>query len=125
MHARTRTRARTHARTHAHTHTHTHCGNFTLQAISHNVTDWSIMADSRNLKLCIVAKTLQNQSRLSKNLVASCSLPNHKISGELKSCDSTWIYPPLWTSLAVAMHYDIETRSIAQSFTVNSYNPNS
>ena len=40
------------------------------------------------------------------------SLPKHKISGELKSCNSFWMYPPLWTSLLVARHDEIENTSI-------------
>ena len=40
------------------------------------------------------------------------SLPNHQISGELKSSISFWMYPSLWTSLLVAMHDDIENTSI-------------
>ena len=66
------------------------------------------MADFRNLKHCIVAKILQNRSRLSETLVTRYDLPDHKISDELKSRDSFWIYPPLWTSLLVAMRDDID-----------------
>ena len=45
------------------------------------------------------------------------SLPNHKISDELKCCCSFWMYPPLWASLLVTMHDDIENRSITISLT--------
>ena len=34
---------------------------------------------------------------------------------ELKSYYSFWMYAPLWTSLLVAMHDDIENRSVASS----------
>ena len=39
-------------------------------------------------------------------------LPNYKVSNQFKSCNGFWIYPPLWTSYLVAMHDDIENRSI-------------
>ena len=51
-------------------------------------------------------------SRFSKTLVTIYSLPNHKISGELKSCDKFWMYWPISTSLVVAMHDDIENTSV-------------
>ena len=38
--------------------------------------------------------------------------PNHKISGELKSCNSFWIYLPLWTTLFVAMYHSTENTSV-------------
>ena len=44
------------------------------------------------------------------------SLTNHKISGELESCSNFWMYPPLRTSLLVAIHDDIKNTSIAASF---------
>ena len=50
--------------------------------------------------------------KLRKTLVTRYSLPIHKISGELKTCDNSWMYLPLWTSLLVAMHDDIENTSI-------------
>ena len=49
-------------------------------------------------------------------LATRYSLLNHKISGELKSCDSFWMYPPLWTSLLAAMQDDIENESIMAEF---------
>ena len=69
--------------------------------------NWSIMADFQNLKYCVVAKILQNPSRFSKTLITRYSLPNHNVSGELERCNNVWMYPPLWTSLLVAMHNDI------------------
>ena len=74
--------------------------------------NWSITVDLHVLKYCIVAKFLKNQSRFSETLVARHSLPHHKISGELKICNSFWIYPPSWTRLLVAMYDDIEKTSI-------------
>ena len=47
-----------------------------------------------------------------KTLVTKCSSPDHKISGELKSCNSFWMYPPIWTSLLAAMDDDIENTSM-------------
>ena len=40
------------------------------------------------------------------------SLPNYKVLGELKSYQSFQMYPPLWTSMLVAMHDEIENASI-------------
>ena len=71
------------------------------------------MADLKSLKYCIAAKILWNRSRFSKTLITLYTLPNHKISDELKSWNSFWMYPPLWTSLLVVMHDDIENTSIA------------
>ena len=51
---------------------------------------------------------------LNEQSLTRYSRPDHKISGELKSCNSVWMYPPLWTCLLVAMHDDIENRSITQ-----------
>ena len=48
----------------------------------------------------------------SETLVTRYSLPNHKISDELKSWDKFRMYWPLWTSLVVAMHDDIENTSV-------------
>ena len=45
-------------------------------------------------------------------MVTRYSLPNHEISSELQICNSFWIYPPLWTSLLVSMHDDIENTSV-------------
>ena len=50
-------------------------------------------------------------SRFSENQVTRYS-PNHKISGELKSCNSFWIYLPLWTTLFVAMYHSTENTSV-------------
>ena len=55
---------------------------------------------------------LQIGARFHKTLVTRYSLPNHKISGELKSWDKLWMYWLLWTSLVVAMHDDIENTSV-------------
>ena len=60
------------------------------------------MADYQHLKYCIVAKILQNLSRFSKTLVTRYRLPDKNISGELKSCNSFRMHPPLRTSLLVA-----------------------
>ena len=60
----------------------------------------------------IVAKILYNRSRFSDTLVTRYSLPNHKISGEQESWNNFWKYPPLCTSLLVAMHDNIENTSI-------------
>ena len=48
----------------------------------------------------------QNRLIFSKTLVTTYAHPNHKISDGLESC--FWMCPPLWTSLLVAMHDDIE-----------------
>ena len=87
----------------------------TLQRTLQNVQNWSIMADFRKSKCCIVAEILEDRSKFSKTLVTRYSLPNYKkISGELESCDRFWRYPPLWTSLLVAMHDDIENTSVGE-----------
>ena len=71
------------------------------------------MADFKILKYCyIIFNILRNRSRFSKTLVTRYSLPNHKISGELKSWDKFWMYWPSPTSLDVAMHDDIENTSV-------------
>ena len=46
------------------------------------------------------------------------NLPNHKVSDQLKSYNSFWIYPPLWTSRLVAMHDDITNIPIFLTFTL-------
>ena len=51
--------------------------------------------------------------RLPKFEALYCSVnPNHKVSNQFKRYDGFLIYPPLWTSYLVAMHDDIENRSI-------------
>ena len=61
---------------------------FTAIDLFTNFTNWSIMVDSQSLKYCIVAKMLYNLLRFSKTLLTRYSLPNHNISGELKSSNS-------------------------------------
>ena len=54
-------------------------------------------------KVLHCSKILYNRSRFTKTLVTMYNLTNHKISGELKSCNSFWMYPPLWTRSLVAI----------------------
>ena len=77
----------------------------------------AIMVDFQSLKYCIVAKILSNRSRLIETEVSRYSLPNHRVSGELKSFNKFWMYPPLWTNVLVATHGDIENTSIKYSET--------
>ena len=62
--------------------------------------------------------TMENLPRFKKTIVARYSLPNKKISGELKNCNSFWMYPPLWISFLLAMHDDIENTSVARKSVV-------
>ena len=58
-----------------------------------------------------VVRILLKLIQIQKTLVIRYNLPNHKISGELKCCNSFWMYLPVGTSLLVAMHDDIENTS--------------
>ena len=78
-----------------------------------SVTNWSIMVDFRNLKYCIVAECCKIDKKLLKPYLQGTAFHTTDISGELESCNSFWMYPPLWTSLLVAMNDKIEKTSIS------------
>ena len=66
-----------------------------------------------------VLRCSQNTARfimIKLPLTTRYNLPNHKISGELKSYNSFWMYPPLWTSLLVVKHDNNENTSITDTF---------
>ena len=69
-----------------------------------NVTDWSTMVDFQSSKHGIVVLTWYIKLKFHKTLVTSCNLPNYKVSNQLKSYSSFWIYPSFWTSYLVAIH---------------------
>ena len=47
-----------------------------------------------------------------KTLATRYNLPNSKVSNQFKSYHGFLIYPPLWIRHLVAMHDDIENRSV-------------
>ena len=54
--------------------------------------------------------------KIEKTKVTRYSFPNHEISGELKSCKSLLMYPPLWTNRLAATHDDIRNTSIVLEY---------
>ena len=80
----------------------TFCKNaYEQQTLLRNITNRSIIADFQKLMHCTVAsKSYEVQSSKSQT------------SAESKTCNSFWLYPPLWTSLPIAMHDDIENTSL-------------
>ena len=59
-----------------------------------------------------VSKILQNRSRFSKTSVTRYSLPDHKISGELKSCNVLDVSAIMGQSACCYADDDIENTSI-------------
>ena len=70
------------------------------------------MGDFRNLKNDIAGKVQWNQSKFCSTLVTRYTLPDHKVSNQLKSHSGLPIYPPLLAGKLVAMYDEIRNRSI-------------